>query len=131
MTIQHLSNKQILTLIGSRFEAARLNEGLDQKKLAELSGVSVGTIQNIESGKASVGLAKVIAILRALNMVDLMEVFIPAIPQQSIALTTTKNTPRKRVATKSSQSTSSKNFAWKNEVSIVLNTDKVNIKDGK
>lgn len=131
MTVQHLSNNQILTLIGSRFEAARLNEGLDQKKLAELSGVSVGTIQNIESGKASVGLAKVIAILRALNMVDLMEVFIPAIPQQSIALTTTKNTPRKRVATKSSQSTSSKNFAWKNEVSIVLNTDKVNIKDGK
>jgi transcriptional regulator with XRE-family HTH domain len=129
--LSHLSNKHILVMIGERVEAARLNEGIDQKLLAEKSGVSVGTVQNIENGKASVGLIKVIAILRALNMLEQINNFIPPPPPQSIALTTTKNKVRQRVASVNAVTKNSKEFTWGKKIPMKIGVNGVLIKDEK
>ena len=131
MEVLHLSNKHILVMIGERIEAARLNEGVDQKLLAEKAGVSIGTVQNIENGKASVGLIKVIAILRALNMLEQLNNFIPPPPPQSIALTTTKNKVRQRVASVHVRTKHSKEFAWGKKVSMKIGGNGVLIKNEK
>jgi transcriptional regulator with XRE-family HTH domain len=128
--LSHLNNKHILVMIGERIEAARLNEGIDQKLLAEKAGVSVGTVQNIENGKASVGLIIVIALLRALNMLEQLNNSIPP-PPQSIALTTTKNKVRQRVASVHARTKNTKEFAWGKKVSIKIGDNGVLIKNEK
>ncbi|NQY33708.1 MAG: helix-turn-helix transcriptional regulator [Alteromonadaceae bacterium] len=107
----HLSNQQIYHQLGERITAARLNEGKNQETVAKEAGVSIGTIQNIESGKASIGMLKMIAILRALDLLDQLNNFIPKPPPQSIGLTNSKNQPRVRVASKAARK-ENKPFRW-------------------
>lgn len=109
-----MSNKAIAVMIGERFTLARINEGLEQTELAEKAGVNVSTVQSLESGKRSVGLEKVIAILRALDKLHELDNFIPAPPIRAASLLTTKNQLRKRVRKNKSQSQeSTQPFAWR------------------
>ena len=53
---------------GPRIKKARERAGLTQVDLAEAAGVAVGTVQNVESGKAAPQEAKLQAILEVLGL---------------------------------------------------------------
>lgn len=55
--------------VGAQFRTARLAADLDQVALAELAGVSVGAVRNLERGAGS-SLATVIRVARALGRTD-------------------------------------------------------------
>ncbi|MEQ1701818.1 MAG: helix-turn-helix transcriptional regulator [Ilumatobacteraceae bacterium] len=64
--------------LGSQFRAARINADLDQLALAELAGVSVGAVRNLERGAGS-SLATVVRVARALDRTDWLQSFAPAV----------------------------------------------------
>lgn len=63
-------------LLGERIKQYRVNAGVSQKDLEEISGVSVRSISRIEQG-ASVQLESIIKILSALNLDENLELLVP------------------------------------------------------
>ncbi|MCO7204826.1 helix-turn-helix domain-containing protein [Pseudoalteromonas sp. CnMc7-37] len=112
MELERKSNAAILEMIGKRFLQARLNEGLDQREVAVKAGVNVSTIQNLESGKHSVGMIKVLAVMRALGKLHEIDNFMPEPPIKSASLLTTRNIKRKRVTKPKGEKESSTGFVW-------------------
>ena len=119
MPIGHLSDHQILTNLGERFKAIRLNQDITVEALAEQAGVSAQTIANLENGKKSVGLLNIIAILRALGKLDELDAFLPEPPTRAAALLRQggiRAQVRKRASGQSSQSESqSEPWSWGDE----------------
>ena len=102
MINEHVSNKHVMVEIGSRFAAARINKGMGQAKLSQVSGVSEKTIGHLENGRKSVGLLNIIAIIRALGLIDELENFMPEPPPsaRSLLVEGKKIKTRKRVSSK-------------------------------
>ncbi len=98
MTLDHFSNQQVLVELGQRFQAARLNANLSRQALAEAAGVTDRTISNLEKGTKSTGLLNVIAILRALGILDQLELFLPLPPPRAAQLLADRKTPRQRAS---------------------------------
>lgn len=116
MEFDRKSNAAILELIGKRFLQARLNEGLEQQELADKAGVNVSTVQNLERGKRSVGMIKVLAIMRALGKLHEIDNFMPEPPIKSASLLTTRNEKRKRVSKSKREQNSSTGFEWNKKI---------------
>lgn len=112
MKLDRMSNAAILEMIGKRFLQARLNEGLEQLDLAEKAGVNVSTVQGLEQGKRSVGMLKVLAVLRALGKLHEIENFMPEAPIKSASLITARNKPRKRIGKTKVDNNISTGFKW-------------------
>ena len=66
-----LNDFQVLSEIAEWLRNARLQKEYTQAELAELSGVSKGTVENLEKGE-SIQLSNLIKILRALGYMDLL-----------------------------------------------------------
>lgn len=64
--------------LGGQFRTARIAADLDQVALAELAGVSVGAVRNLERGAGS-SLATVVRVARALDRTDWLQSFAPAV----------------------------------------------------
>lgn len=122
MNFERASTKAIMKEVGQRFVQARLNEGLEQIELADSAGVNVSTVQSLESGKRSVGLEKIIAILRALGKLHELDSFMPKPPIRSASLLTTKNQVRKRAAKKKKDKSVNEPFVWNKVLSEVDNS---------
>lgn len=115
----------ILEELGHRLEKLRINEALDQKGLAELSGVGVSTIGKIESGKTSAGLLNIIAILRALDKLDSLDKFIQPPPPVTSSLLNRRNEERKRVHnSRDDKKPAVHKFSWPETHNSCSNTDK-------
>ena len=117
MSIDHLSNQHILEQIGTRFLAARLNKNITQQELAKLSGVNEKTISNLEKGAKSVGILNMIAILRALDLLDQLNSFMPEPPPRAAALLKTekkRRTVRQRASNKANKplATDARPWVW-------------------
>jgi transcriptional regulator with XRE-family HTH domain len=85
--------------VGEQIHAARAAAGLDQASLAELAGLSVGAIKNLEGGKGS-SLKTIIRVLRALDRTDWLEALAPPItisPLHMLASKRANATRRRRV----------------------------------
>ena len=80
-----MSNQAILLEIGKRLREMRIRKNLQQKELAELSGVSLTTVVRLEKGDA-VTFEKMIRILRMLDMLENLELFIPKPPVSPILM---------------------------------------------
>ena len=104
MAIYDSSNQQILEQLGKRFQNARLNENLSRKALAQASGLTEKTLSNLEKGSKSVGLLNVIAILRALDLLEQIDRFLPQPPPRAAQLLKSQNTLRQRASKQSSKS---------------------------
>lgn len=89
----HLSNKQILELLGERIRAARLNQNLTQQQLAAQAGISESMLRLAEKGKKSLGLLNLIAILRALSQLSQLDTFLPEPAPRPEAFLAQKNKP--------------------------------------
>jgi len=58
----------IIKQLGATVRARRRRLGLTQQQAAELAGISVNLLSEIEAGKASVHFCKLLAILHALGL---------------------------------------------------------------
>jgi transcriptional regulator with XRE-family HTH domain len=69
------TDREIEQKIGLAIKARRIKLELSKEELSHRSGVSIGTLTNLEkdSVKTSISLINLIAILRALNLVDRLE----------------------------------------------------------
>jgi transcriptional regulator with XRE-family HTH domain len=120
MNKEHLSNQQILETLGNRFMTARLNQNMSRVTLAEKTGLTEKTISNLEKGHKSVGLLNIIAILRALNMLDEIDNFIPEPPPRAesvVGRDKALGKTRQRASSKRKQKPehTDKNWTWGNE----------------
>ena len=91
----YLSNPELLSLIGERLREWRIKKGFTQNELLKLTGLSRGTIQNLEAG-TNADLNTVLAVLRALDLIDNLNLFLPE-PEPTIeSLKEIQNTPSQR-----------------------------------
>lgn len=98
MDVNHLSNQQVMEEVGRRFQAARLNANISRQALAQAAGVTDRTIANLEKGTKSTGLLNMIAILRALDLLDQLDLFLPPPPPRAGQLLSDGKTPRQRAS---------------------------------
>ncbi len=63
------SDKQLLGELGDKFRTARINSGLSQEALAEVSGVSRSSITRFEAGE-NISLLNLIALLRHVDQLE-------------------------------------------------------------
>ena len=76
MINNEMSDKAILSEIGKRISRYRLNKNMTQETLANKAGVSRSTVQRTESG-ANIQFFELIRILRALDLLNNLESFLP------------------------------------------------------
>ena len=72
----YLSNPEILSLIGERLRQWRIKKGLTQNELIQRAGLSRGAIQKIEAG-TNVDLNTIVALIRSLDLIDHLNLFLP------------------------------------------------------
>jgi transcriptional regulator with XRE-family HTH domain len=83
--------------IGAQVRSLRISRDLDQSQLAELAGVSLGSVKSLEQGKGST-LRTVVRVARALGREEWLSGFAPRVPISPIdVLRSTRREPRKRV----------------------------------
>lgn len=83
--------------VGEQFRALRIARGLDQTQLAELAGVSVGSVRGLEQGKGST-LKTLVRLARALDREDWLRGLNPRPTVSPIdVLRSSRTTPRRRV----------------------------------
>jgi len=71
-----LNDKAVLTLIGNRIAAHRINQNRTQSDLADEAGIGKRTLERIESG-VSTQLISVIRVMRALGIIENIKALIP------------------------------------------------------
>ncbi len=83
MTLTLASIDETLTLLGARLRAQRLAQGLPQRELAHMAGLSLGAVRKLEaSGQCS--LETLIRVVQALGLAgELEDLFV--LKRQSIA----------------------------------------------
>ena len=106
----YTSTNEVLVELGRRMKAARIAMPATQKEIAELTGLSLRTISNVETGK-DVTFSAVIEVLRAMGQLQNLEIMLPEPgirPSQIVQL----GKPRERVRKKADKSRERKH-AWK------------------
>lgn len=77
-----LSGHDIIQELGKRFAQYRKRMKMTQKQVAEQSGLSVFTISGFENGsQTGISLASYIRLLRALDLVELMDQALPELTE--------------------------------------------------
>jgi predicted transcriptional regulator len=92
------SDEAILTEIGDRVASARIELNLTQSELANKALVSKSTIERLESGTVSTQLSSFIRVCRVLNLIDRLELLLPAITISPITLLKLNRDKRKRAS---------------------------------
>jgi transcriptional regulator with XRE-family HTH domain len=93
---KNLSDAQTLAEIGQRLKATRLGRGLSQEALASAAGVSLPTVQRMESrGQATV--ENLIRLLRQLDLLDGLHTLLPP-PRMETPGKTRQRAARRRPA---------------------------------
>lgn len=107
----HQTDITILAEVGKRLAKQRLDMNLTQAELAFRAGISKSTLERIESGK-STQLTNFIRILRSLDLIDVMDSFLPQNKPGPIELIKTKGRERKRANPKRKIKKPEKNWRW-------------------
>jgi len=99
MNFYSATDKEILNELGERLKQARINKNITIEDLSLQSGITSRTIQNIESGNPA-STKNIIAILRALRLLEHLDNFIPEQKISPIMLAEMKGKIRKRASKK-------------------------------
>lgn len=94
---QAMSDPAIVTEIGRFIRRMRLNRNLTQQQLAAMSGVNRVTISRLEGGQVST-LLTVVQILRALDKLDILNVFHEEAETSPLQLLALKKRQRQRAS---------------------------------
>ena len=100
MIFKNMTNKAISLEIGERIEQMRLEQNLTQQQLADEIGLSRVSYRNLVNGSGK--FENIIAVLRALGRLDLMENFIPETPFSPIEQLKLQGKKRQRASRKRS-----------------------------
>jgi transcriptional regulator with XRE-family HTH domain len=111
--IAFLSNPQIEQELGKRIKRHRVERNLSQSEIATRSGLSRRTITAIENGEGST-LTTLIAILRALNALDVLESFLPDPGPSPMAMAMLQE-PTPKYPSKARKSPAPKPWKWGDE----------------
>lgn len=89
------SNSDLLTLVGSRLRAHRLERNLRIEDVARTAGIGTATVKAAERGD-DIRLSSLIKLLRALDRVAALESFLPPPSISPVALSKLGGKPRQR-----------------------------------
>jgi len=98
MTHYSMSDKAILSDLGSRLKSLRIRRNITQESLAEMTLLSLGTIKSLEVGKAK--LSTIVAVLRELDALHELDHFIPQAHISPIEIASRKTAERVRAGRK-------------------------------
>jgi len=116
MKISNLNpDSTILEELGSRLARIRIQNNLTQADLAEKAGISKPTLERIEAGRDA-QVSSLIRILRALDMLDMLNETIPEAKASPMERLKTGGKKRKRASSPSTKTKESKPWSWKDEV---------------
>lgn len=83
--------------VGEQFRTLRLARNLDQTQLAELAGISLGSVKGLEQGRGST-LKTIVRVARALDREDWLRSIAPRATVSPIdVLRSSRTQPRRRV----------------------------------
>ena len=102
------SNELIIKELGKRIRDNRVAMNIKQSELADMAGVSLRTISNIENG-GDVKLSVFINILRGINQADKLNIIID---DQSIRPSNYLDVGKKRVRAGKSKVSEKRNWVW-------------------
>ena len=109
---KELSDSEILIELGKRIKACRIRKSYTQEEFAAMSGVSKGTVANVENGE-SIQFTNLLKILRELDLLNALEVLLPSSEESPMELIQAKfEKPRQRVR-KKSNSWEQNSSVWK------------------
>lgn len=94
-----LGEYAILVKIGKRIKEERIKLDMQQKEVAVFCGVSLSTVVRVEQG-IPVSMEKFIRILRALNLLENLELLVPEQPLSPILMRKLKGKRRYRIKKK-------------------------------
>jgi len=95
MRIETWTDEAILTEIGKRLRAERLNRNITIEALAKRAGVSVKTIRNLEDGENH-SVTTLLRVLRALGLLSRIDALVPEPGLSPIELAKLRGKPRQR-----------------------------------
>ena len=106
-----MADKAVLEELGHRLARRRIVLELTQEDLANEAGISKRTLERLEAGQSSQFLT-VVRVLRALNMLDLLEVAIPEATTSPMDLLKMKGKQRQRVSAKKKKQLAGDDWSW-------------------
>lgn len=115
MHIDDLASDQVvLQEIGNRLGGYRLAQNLTQKDLAERAGVSLSTLARLEDGQ-SANTLNLIRVLRALGLLDNLEVMLPSPEPSPLELLKHRGKKRQRASRPRKEETEPQKWGWGDE----------------
>ena len=90
-----LTDDDIVRDLANRFEKLRVNKHLKEMDLEELAGISRKTLYNFRHGAASINLKSFIRLLRAVDVVDRLQLIFPEQESYSPKENTIKVLPKR------------------------------------
>jgi len=97
MNTETMSDKAILGELGNRLQRERLNRNMTQAELALKAGISLRSLQYLETGRPCT-LASLIKILRALGNLASLDAFFPEPGLSPVQLARLKGRERQRAS---------------------------------
>jgi transcriptional regulator with XRE-family HTH domain len=107
MNLNSMTNSAIAQEIGSRIEQLRLEQNITQQQLADEIGLSRVSYRKLEKGAAK--FENIIAALRALGRMDLIEQFVPETSFSPMAQLKLKGKRPQRASPQRSETSGDKN----------------------
>ena len=96
MATAYLTPEEMEAELGEKLRRLRLNKNLDQKTLAERSGISVRALRNLEGGQGST-VKTLIRVLRTLGREEWLQTVAP-VPTINPLILTRSAEPRQRAS---------------------------------
>ena len=99
MDFRGMTNKAILGVLGERVNRQRLNQNITQAELSKQAGVGRIVVHRLESGLGC-NLESFLRVLRALNLLEQLNTFLPEPGPSPIQLAKLKGHARQRASGK-------------------------------
>ena len=110
-----ITDELIFKELGDRLAKARLDHNLTQASLAKEAGVSKRMLERLESGEISTQLSAFVRICRALDLVERLDMLIPAPAPSPVAQLKLAGKRRKRASGKRVGPSVKKKWTWGDE----------------
>lgn len=93
-----LNNEQVMIELGARISSMRLNRNMTQAQLAQAAGISKRTLERLEAGQAATQLSGFIGVLRALHLLENVNIVLPEASPSPMTLLKLQGKARKRAS---------------------------------
>jgi transcriptional regulator with XRE-family HTH domain len=94
----HMTDDQLLNLMGERLAQLRLARNLTQAELAAQAGLGLRTVRRVELGTAAIQLSGFVRICRVLGLLEGLEVLLPEVAASPIEQLKLQGRKRRRAS---------------------------------